>query len=87
MYEGSSYVTIYCRRYHKNERKRKRKRRMLASMLAMLLTFLAVFTIHRIPMGEVQASPEANIVLTPEEAARAAVYENKASNEIIEKIT
>ncbi len=87
MYEGSSYVTIYCRRYHKNERKRKRKRRMLASMLAMLLTFLAVFTIHRIPMGEVQASPEANIVLTPEEAARAAVYENKAAKEIIEKIT
>lgn len=58
-------MTRYYHQYQRREKRRKCVRRILASSLALCLTCLAVFTIHRIPAGEVQAATDKDIVFWP----------------------
>lgn len=58
-------MTRYYHQYQRREKRRKCVRRILASSLALCLTCFAVFTIHRIPAGEVQAATDKDIVFWP----------------------
>lgn len=86
MYEGGSYLTPYCRQYHKKEKRMKTGKRILAVVMAVCMISLAVFTVHKIPMGEVLASPEADIVITHDDSAAETASEAEAVKEIIEEI-
>jgi len=65
MYERGSYLPRYYHKYQSKERKRKRNRRILAGAAALALICLSVFTVHRIPAGEVLAATHKDVTCWP----------------------
>lgn len=86
MYGNESYLTIYSRRYHKKERKKKIRRRIIAIFMSVLCVVSTIFMIHKMPMGKVFASPEADIEELTDESGEKFVYENKAVQELLEEL-
>lgn len=86
MYGNESYLTIYSRRYHKKERKKKIRRRIIAVFMSVLCVLSTIFMIHKMPMGKVFASPEADIEELTDESGEKFVYENKAVQELLEEL-
>ena len=86
MHERNSYLTIYGRQYQKKERRRKIGKRILSVVTAILFVVFAVVTVHRIPMGEVQASPEADIIPETIESGMTIEYDNTVIKEKIDEI-
>lgn len=86
MYERNSYVTIYGRRYQKKERRIKIGKRILSVVMAVFFVIFAVVTVHSIPMGEVQASPEADIVPETGETGMIIEYDNTVIKEKIDEL-
>lgn len=84
MYERDSYLTIYCRRYRKRERRIKTGKRILAVVMAVFFVIFAVVTVHRIPMGEVLASPEADFAAAQDKSGKIIEYDNTVIKERID---
>ena len=86
MYERNTYLTIYSRRYQKKEKRIKTGKRILSVVMAVIFVIVAVVTVHSIPMGEVQASPEADIVPETEESGIIIEYDNTVIKEKIDEL-
>lgn len=86
MYGNESYLTIYSRRYHKKERKKKIRRRIIAVFMSVLCVLSTIFMIHKMPMGKVFASPEADIEELTDESGEKFIYENEAVQELLEEL-
>ncbi len=67
-YERGSYLSRYYFQYRRKEKRRKCVRRVLAVSLALCMTCFAVFAIHRIPAGEVQAATDKDVTYWPNHA-------------------
>lgn len=67
-YERGSYLTRYYHQYQRKEKKRKCARRILAAALGTCMICLAVFTIYKIPAGEVLAATDKDVVYWPKHA-------------------
>ncbi|MCM1174993.1 MAG: N-acetylmuramoyl-L-alanine amidase [Blautia sp.] len=65
MYERGSHLTGHHHRYQRRKRRRKKAGRILAAALAACLTCLAVFTIRKMPAGEVRAATDKDAVCWP----------------------
>lgn len=86
MYVRDSYLTIYSRRYRKRERRIKTGKRILSVVLAVFFVIFAVMTVHSIPMGEVYASPEADLISESETAGEKIEYDNSVIKERIKEL-
>ena len=58
-------MTRYYHRYQRKEKRRKRAKRILAAVFTICLTCLSVFTIQKIPAGEVYAATDKDAVYWP----------------------
>lgn len=67
-YERGSYLTRYYHQYQRKEKRRKCARRILAAALTTCMICLAVFTIYKIPAGEVLAATDKDVVYWPPHA-------------------
>lgn len=67
-YERGSYLTRYYHQYQRKEKRRKCAGRILAAALALSITCLAVFTVRRIPAGEVLAATSKDVIYWPPNA-------------------
>lgn len=75
-------MTIYCRRYQKRERKIKIWKRIIMTALSVCIVTAAVFTVPKIPVGEVLAATKSTSSAQDDMSDRMTVYGNMITDKI-----